>query len=444
MLNMRISDFAQQANDFSLAVAYDFSKNNAEALYKAAVEAGMDMNGRILMVDKAGIVQVDSFSLLNGMRLTHSEVQEVLTQGKDFAYGFHKVNTGEEDIWCLNCVSAISQDTEALGAVVLVQSVQDIMQMVHDIQWSYYVIYFLVMLVLLVLLSLLIDYLLKALGSLKAGTEAIAQGDFSRRMKVEGRDELATLAEAFNVMAQRLEDVDRSRSEFIANASHELKTPLTSMKILTESILYEDGMDENVYKEFLGDIDQEIDRMTAMINDLLLMTRLQNIDESRMYMEKASLASMVDGVVKKLQPIAEQKWISVYQHIQFEGAIDCLGVHLRHAISNLVENAIKYTGEGGRVDITILREGSMAVVRVKDTGEGIAKKEQEKIFERFYRVSKSRTRETGGTGLGLHIVQTVALLHNGHIAVESEEGKGSTFILSIPVNADKERSKYEK
>ena len=86
----------------------------------------------------------------------------------------------------------------------------------------------------------------------------------------------------------------------------------------------------------------------------------------------------------------------------------------------------------------------MAVVRVKDTGEGIAKKEQEKIFERFYRVSKSRTRETGGTGLGLHIVQTVALLHNGHIAVESEEGKGSTFILSIPVNADKERSKHEE
>lgn len=158
--------------------------------------------------------------------------------------------------------------------------------------------------------SFLINRILQPMQALKAGTEAISRGDFSKRVQVTGKDELAVLAEAFNTMAVRLEDVDRSRNEFVSNASHELKTPLTSMKILTESILYEDGVEESVYKEFLGDINREIDRMTALINDLLLMTKLQNIEESKMQMEKVSLDQMTEHVLQSLQSVAKKKHIT--------------------------------------------------------------------------------------------------------------------------------------
>ena len=341
-----------------------------------------------------------------------------------------------EKYGALNYVSAIIENSEMVGAVVLVQSVQDVVQSVYSIQVNYYLIYLIAILVLLVLFSFLINHILQPMSALKEGTEAISRGDFSRRLQVSGKDELAKLAEAFNTMAIRLEDVDRSRSEFISNASHELKTPLTSMKILTESILYEDNVDEDVYKEFLGDINKEIDRMTGLINDLLLMTKLQNLEEGKLQMEKVSLEQIVQEVISNLQKIAQSKAITLHAHFRFEGKVDCLPLYLRHAISNLVDNAIKYTEFGGEVFISTFKVDNMAYIQVRDTGEGIAKEEQKKIFERFYRVSKSRERETGGTGLGLYIVQTTALLHHGRIDVKSEEGKGSVFTLSIPVNAD--------
>ena len=435
MLHLRISDSAQKANDFSLSVAYDLSKNNAENLYKLAVEKGNDLNGRVLILDELGVVQIDSFSRLNGVQLSHEEIREVLVERKDSAYGFHRIPQEEGKIWSLNYVSAIIENSEIIGAVVLVQSVQDVVQSVHSIQGNYYAIYLAVICILVVVFSFLINRILQPMQALKAGTEAISRGDFSRRVQVTGKDELAVLAEAFNTMAVRLEDVDRSRNEFVSNASHELKTPLTSMKILTESILYEDGVEESVYKEFLGDINREIDRMTALINDLLLMTKLQNIEESKMQMEKVSLDQMTEHVLQSLRVIAEKKHITLHQNLRFKNEVDCLPTYLQHAISNLVDNAIKYTADGGDVYVSTLKEDNIACVRVRDTGEGIAKAEQEKIFERFYRVSKSRARETGGTGLGLYIVQTTALLHNGRIEVQSEEGKGSVFTLMIPISS---------
>lgn len=436
MLSLRIAESAQKANDFSLAVAYDFAKGDAEEVYALAVKEGLKIGGRVLVLDARGVVQVDSFSRLNGMRLSHREVQEVLTGGKGSSYGFHKIHRTDGRIWSLNSSAAIMEESNLVGAVVLVQSVQDVVQSVHAIQASYYLIYLVAICILLTLFILLINRILQPIGALKAGTEEISRGKFSRRVDVPGRDELSSLAEAFNGMAARLEEVDRSRSEFVSNASHELKTPLTSMKILTESLLYEEGVDESVYKEFLGDINQEIDRMTALINDLLLMTRLQNLEKGKIKMEPAALDKMTAEILRGLQPIAEQKRIALEGALQFPGTVDCLPVYLRHAISNLVENAIKYTPDGGHVWVKTWRDGRNACVEVRDTGEGIAKEECSRIFERFYRVSKSRERETGGTGLGLYIVQTTALLHHGHIEVQSEEGKGSVFTLVIPIHAE--------
>ncbi|MBR3295332.1 MAG: HAMP domain-containing histidine kinase [Clostridia bacterium] len=446
MINLRISDLTEYANDVSMSLSNDFQRHNASNIYNYIVQKGIESGGRIVVIDLSGVVQADSFSRLNGYIINTKEAYEVVQEGMDTSYGFHKIYDSTDAgsfTWSINMVSAIIDDSKTVGAVIIVQSIADIVQRINQIQLRYYIIYAVSMLILIVIFGFLINRILYPLNELRKGTEAISGGDFSKRVKVSGRDEFASLGEAFNNMAVRLEDVDRARSDFISNASHELKTPLTSVKILTESILYENGVEESVYKDFLGEIDKEIDRMTELVNDLLFMTRLENLDPDALPIENTSVPSIVDEVIDSLKQIADQKGILLTKDLRYTGNIDCLRGHLKHAISNLVENGIKYT-EQGSVTIRTSRENDNCVFEIIDTGEGIAKKEQEKIFERFYRVSKSRTRETGGSGLGLYIVQRVAVLHNGSVSVESEEGKGAVFSLRIPISASLKRPASDK
>ena len=446
MINLRISDLTEYANDVSMSLSNDFQRPNASNIYNYIVQKGIESGGRIVVIDLSGVVQADSFSRLNGYIINTKEAYEVVQEGMDTSYGFHKIYDSDDTgnfTWSINMVSAIIDDSKTVGAVIIVQSIADIVQRINQIQLRYYIIYAVSMLILIVIFGFLINRILYPLNELRKGTEAISGGDFSKRVKVSGRDEFASLGEAFNTMAVRLEDVDRARSDFISNASHELKTPLTSVKILTESILYENGVEESVYKDFLGEIDKEIDRMTELVNDLLFMTRLENLDPDALPIENTSVPSIVDEVIDSLKQIADQKGILLTKDLRYTGNIDCLRGHLKHAISNLVENGIKYT-EQGSVTIRTSRENDNCVFEIIDTGEGIAKKEQEKIFERFYRVSKSRTRETGGSGLGLYIVQRVAVLHNGSVSVESEEGKGAVFSLRIPISASLKRPASDK
>ncbi|MBQ4289310.1 MAG: HAMP domain-containing histidine kinase [Clostridia bacterium] len=446
MINLRISDLTEYANDVSMSLSNDFQRHNASNIYNYIVQKGIESGGRIVVIDLSGVVQADSFSRLNGYIINTKEAYEVVQEGMDTSYGFHKIYDSDDTgnfTWSINMVSAIIDDSKTVGAVIIVQSIADIVQRINQIQLRYYIIYAVSMLILIVIFGFLINRILYPLNELRKGTEAISGGDFSKRVKVSGRDEFASLGEAFNTMAVRLEDVDRARSDFISNASHELKTPLTSVKILTESILYENGVEESVYKDFLGEIDKEIDRMTELVNDLLFMTRLENLDSDALPIENTSVTSIVDEVIDSLKQIADQKRILLTKDLRYTGNIDCLRGHLKHAISNLVENGIKYT-EQGSVTIRTSKENDCCVFEIIDTGEGIAKKEQEKIFERFYRVSKSRTRETGGSGLGLYIVQRVAVLHNGSVSVESEEGKGAVFSLRIPISASLKRSASDK
>ena len=446
MINLRISDLTEYANDVSMSLSNDFQRHNASNIYNYIVQKGIESGGRIVVIDLSGVVQADSFSRLNGYIINTKEAYEVVQEGMDTSYGFHKIYDSDDTgnfTWSINMVSAIIDDSKTVGAVIIVQSIADIVQRINQIQLRYYIIYAVSMLILIVIFGFLINRILYPLNELRKGTEAISGGDFSKRVKVSGRDEFASLGEAFNTMAVRLEDVDRARSDFISNASHELKTPLTSVKILTESILYENGVEESVYKDFLGEIDKEIDRMTELVNDLLFMTRLENLDSDALPIENTSVTSIVDEVIDSLKQIADQKRILLTKDLRYTGNIDCLRGHLKHAISNLVENGIKYT-EQGSVTIRTSKENDCCVFEIIDTGEGIAKKEQEKIFERFYRVSKSRTRETGGSGLGLYIVQRVAVLHNGSVSVESEEGKGAVFSLRIPISASLKRPASDK
>ena len=199
----------------------------------------------------------------------------------------------------------------------------------------------------------------------------------------------------------------------------------------------QDGVSEEVYKDFLGDINKEIDRLTNLINDLLLMTKVEN-DVGKLETTWISLDGLAQEAVDMVRPLADKKSIAMV----FEGdgaEAECDPMRIRQALNNLIDNAVKYTQEGGEVRVCVETVGTDAVVTVKDNGVGMSAEHLDKIFDRFYRVDKARARETGGTGLGLHLVQRIAHLHHGRVEVESRENAGSTFRLVIPLEAKNRR-----
>ena len=233
-------------------------------------------------------------------------------------------------------------------------------------------------------------------------------------------------------MTKRLEEVDQSRQEFVSNVSHELKTPLSSIKVLSESLILQENVPEEMYKEFLQDISSEIDRMTDIVNDLLALVK-NDPNESKLKVTAIDANKMLRDIVKRLSPLAKDKDIE----LSFQASKDVIlkgdEVKLSLAVSNLVDNGIKYTPEGGHVKVLLDADNKDCFITVQDSGIGISEEEQSKVFDRFYRVDKTRDRETGGTGLGLAITHSVIMLHNGSVKIISGENEGATFIVRLPL-----------
>lgn len=439
LLDRNITLGLDNVYDFSLDISDEMYLKDAKKLFEAAKEEGMDNNCRVLIVNEVGVVQTDTYSQLNGVRLNTKEVKQVLAGVSDTAYGYHKIDNEEKgSFWAAYYVSAIIYDSKMIGAVVFSESLENIMAASSQVA-SQMLIFFVLSLVLVAVITyFLTDHITKPIDNLKKAAEKVADGDYSVKVTPKGTSEMVELAHAFNRMAEQIDNVDKKRSEFISNASHELKTPITSMKILAESLLSNDDVPAEVYRDFLSDINMEMDRLNNLVKDLLLLTKLESA-ETTLPFEYCEITEMCDRVVRMLQPLAEEKEISLKAIYLDEIWAYCSKSTIYEAINNLTENAIKYTPNGGAVEIAAKVNGKYIDVSVKDTGEGISKENQKHLFERFYRVDKARSRATGGTGLGLHIVFQIAKAHGGKVLVESEPGKGSTFTLRFL--ADKEEMK---
>ena len=264
----------------------------------------------------------------------------------------------------------------------------------------------------------------------------MGEGDLSVRVPERGSGELRQLAENYNTMAAQLEKMDRSRNQFVSNASHELKTPMTSMKIMVESMLYDPKMPWDVRQEFLSDMNQEIDRLTGIITDLLTLTRMDNRQDA-MKTENLDMSAMTEEIIRLLRPMAEKRNQRLESRVKPGLRMMGDGGKLNQVLYNLTDNAMKYTQDGGTIQVSLEEDGANLIWRVKDNGVGIPPEDQAHIFDRFYRVDKARSRETGGTGLGLSIVRQMVMMHGGSIRVESEAGKGSCFIVTLPKNRDR-------
>ena len=215
--------------------------------------------------------------------------------------------------------------------------------------------------------------------------------------------------------------------------SHELKTPITSMKIPADSLLMQPDVPVELYEEFMNDIVHEIDRENQIITDLLTLVKMDKT-QADLNITSVKINDLLEVLLKRISPIAEKRGIKIRLETMREVVAEVDEVKLSLACNNLIENAVKYNHDDGKVDVSLNADHKFFYIRVKDTGCGIPEDCQEQIFERFYRVDKARSRETGGTGLGLAITRNVVLMHKGSIRVHSKEGEGATFIIRIPLN----------
>lgn len=230
--------------------------------------------------------------------------------------------------------------------------------------------------------------------------------------------------------AQLLEE---SRQEFVSNVSHELKTPITSMKVLSESILMQENVPVETYREFMNDIVLEIDREAQIISDLLTLVKTDKGSDS-LNIERVDINELMEVILKRLTPLAEKRNIEITFESFREVSADIDKVKFTLAISNLIENGIKYNVDGGWIRVSLNADHKNLYIKVADSGVGIPEDCVEHIFERFYRADKARSRDTGGTGLGLAISKNIIVMHKGIINVYSEPGKGTTFTVRVPMN----------
>ena len=254
-------------------------------------------------------------------------------------------------------------------------------------------------------------------------------GDYTKKIDMSGSDELTALSDEFNDLIRRLQRSESKRRQFVSDASHELKTPLASIKLLSDSIL-QNQMDSETVKEFVGDIGNEADRLNRMSQKLLNLAKTE--DQSDIDFEITYIQPTVEKVCRMLKTLAEKQEVSIAVINKTDSTILILEDDLYQILFNLVENGIKYNKIGGSLTITLDRESDFAVVTIKDTGMGIPVESLEHIFERFYRVDKARSRSSGGSGLGLSIVRNMVERNKGEIRVESTVGAGTSFYLRFP------------
>ena len=285
-------------------------------------------------------------------------------------------------------------------------------------------------------------------------SERMCHLDFEARYSGNSKNEIGILGENINQLSdtlehtiselktannelkkdiQKKEEIDQMRREFLSNVSHELKTPITSIRVLADSLMGMGEVPVELYREFMEDISNEIDRESKIIDDLLSLVKMDK-SEAELNITQVNLNVLVEQILKRLRPIANRRKVELIFESIREVTADVDEMKLSLAITNLVENAIKYNMEEGWVRVTLDADHKFFYLKVQDSGIGIPEDVQDRIFERFYRVDKARSRETGGSGLGLAITRNVVLMHKGAIKLSSKEGEGSTFTLRIPLN----------
>ena len=407
--------------------SYNYLVDNSSEVVNASLTQLTNIyNGRVMIVNRELTVIKDTYALDEGKTIVSENVIRCM-KGESTNY-YDKKNRYIE-VTSPITESGSEEITGVMLASVSTDTIEDSLRIFYTkgrgILW--------IIGILMLAFSVLVAYLLvQPLGKIRNDIENITEGFEDEELHVNTYRETRQISEAFNKLLGRLKTVDASREEFVSNVSHELKTPLASMKVLADSLVLQEQVPVELYQEFMEDIAKEIDRENDIINDLLTLVKMGKTAPD-LNIAPVNINQLLELILKRLKPIAEKKNVEVVLESFRPVTAEIDEVKMTLAVSNLVENAIKYNNEGGWVHVSLNADHKFFYIKVADSGIGIPKEDQDHIFERFYRVDKSHSREIGGTGLGLAIARNAVIIHRGSIKVYSNPGEGTTFTVRVPM-----------
>ncbi len=381
--------------------------------------------GRIFVIDENYEIQKDSYGLCDGDYIVSKNIidamngsdEEIINEKKDYIQYIRKLDDSEGKEYGLIIVHISSDKINNMDDILSVKLVN----------------IFLILLVLCVVFAYFISsFSVRDLRYMNNQMDIAQNGHLDEPIKEKGFLEFRGLISNYNETIKKLSDIDNTRQEFVSNVSHELKTPITSMKVLADSLVQNEDADLKMYKDFMSDIVDEIDRESKIISDLLTLVKMDK-KSATMNIEEININQLLEVILKRVSPIANQRNIDITYESYREVLAEVDEVKLSLALSNIIENAVKYNVDNGWVKVTLNADHRFFYVKVADSGVGIPDDCKSQVFERFYRVDKARSRDTGGTGLGLAITKNVISMHNGTIKLYSESGEGTTFTIKIPL-----------
>ena len=384
-------------------------------------------DGRIIIIDQDLKIVEDTYDLEDGKTIiAESVIRCFRGETVDYRHGGRFIELtvpittgGEEDQTIIGVILVTaSTDTQTANLETLRQSMETWLAAIG--------------ICILALAILLSSWLVKPLRHMNQSIGGLVEGALADDLDIHDCTETEKISDTFNLMLAKLRRIEESRQEFVSNVSHELKTPLASMKVLADSLLVQEGAPVELYQEFMKDIAEEIDRENTIISDLLTLVKMDR-KAAEVNVAVTDINEFLEQILKRLRPIAEKEKVEVVFESNRSVSAEIDATKLSLAFTNLVENAIKYNKENGWVRVTLDADHKYFYVKVSDSGIGIPQESLDNIFERFYRCDKSHSREIGGTGLGLAITKNAVVAHGGAIKVQSVVGEGTTFTVRIPL-----------
>lgn len=399
---------------------------NNEIDYLTDIYNGKNVNARIIIVNQSLSIIKDTYDSETNKTLISENIIKCLR-------GTPTQNINKKEQYVEITLPITNTEKSIVGVLYMRFSIENIYAIRNTMSDKMSILITVISMFIIIVAVVSSKKITRPLKSITNSLDRLFEGYMEEEVSIQGYYESEKISASFNKMMARMKKLEDSRQEFVSNVSHELKTPITSVKVLAESLLAQEDVPPELYREFLVDINDEIERENKIINDLLSLVKLDKT-AGDMHIANVNINDMLEQILKRLRPIANKRGIEMIFESYRQVSADVDEVKLSLAISNLIENAIKYNKDEGWIRVSLNADHKYFYVKVADSGVGIPEDSMDLIFDRFYRVDKARSRETGGTGLGLSIARNAIHMHRGAIKVYSKLGEGTTFTVRIPIS----------
>ena len=408
---------------YSLSGLDHLTEENVAQAMAVVEETGMS---RILVTDETGRVLYDTRETGSavGEYAFYTEIVQALLGSDVFT------STYQNGAFRSRASSPVLYQSQVIGAVYAYEYDTEQAALLEGLQANLMRLSAMIGVAVLVLSVVLSRVLTRKIGQLLTAIRQVREGAYSHRAEIAGHDEIAQIGQEFNSLTDRLQTTENARRRFVSDASHELKTPLAAIRLLSDSILQTEHMDPATTREFVADIGAEAERLSRITEDLLRLTRLDSgVLEKPVEVE---VLPVLEQVMRMMSLVAQEKQVELTYTAEPGCTVLATPDELHQVIYNLTDNAVKYTGAGGAVQVALSRREENVILTVADNGTGIPEEDLPRIFERFYRVDKARSRAAGGTGLGLSIVSDTVKRRGGTVEAANRPEGGSVFTVRWP------------